>query len=68
MNSPLFTLYTSARVVKQSDAHFEKTVLSSDKRTFAEAQALADYNYNGCYNADDDFADYMPSVKAVRIA
>lgn len=68
MNSPLSVLYTPESAIKQSDAHFEKTVLSSDKRAFAEAQALVDYNYNGCYNADDDHADYTPSVKAVRIA
>jgi hypothetical protein len=69
MNTSLFTLYTPEHDNKQSNAHYEKSVLSSDKRSFApQAQAIVDYDYNGAYNADDDAADYMTSIKAVRIA
>lgn len=68
MKTPLLTLYTSQTEIKQSNAHPVKTLLLSDKHTFATARAELDFDYNGCYNADDDSADYTPSVKAVRIA
>lgn len=68
MTSPLFTLYTSAPAFKPNAVKTQKTILSYDKHTFETARATIDFDYHGCYNADDDHADYMPSVKAVRIA
>ncbi|WP_298833825.1 hypothetical protein [uncultured Planococcus sp.] len=68
MKTSLFSLYTTASQLKQRGGQTQKTLLSTDKHTFVQARGDVDFNYNGCYNADDDHADYAHTLKAVRIA
>lgn len=67
-SASLFKLYTSTDDFKLVGDMAQKTVLSPDKHTFAQARAEADFDYHGCFNADDDAADLCHYAKAVRLA